>query len=130
MAATIATRAAGSGSFHAEKIPGSFLDALVEVTADNSYPLTATSGYPFGVAQLQALFGNAYSVIESVEVVNHWTDNAAGAAAKCFVATYDKVHQSVRAFGTNGAGPATLLEVANAAATVNGLTCTLRVRFA
>lgn len=129
MSASFAARASGVGSNNPAKVPGSFFDALIEVTADNSYPLTATSGYPFGVAQLNALFGGAYSAIESVEVVNPWTNNTAGAAASCFVASFDKTHNSVRAFGTNGAGPATLLEVANGAATVNGLTCTLRVRF-
>lgn len=130
MAASFASRAAGDGSFNPSKVPGTFFDVLVEVTADNSYPLTATSGYPFGISQLQTCNGCAgASVIESVEVVNHWTDNAAGAAAKCFVANFDKAHNSVRAFGSNGAGPATLLEVANGAATVNALVCTLRVRF-
>lgn len=127
MAASFATRAPGEG-FNAWKAPGAYFDAIVEVTADNSYPLTATSGYPFTPTQLNTLTGGAFSMIESVEVVNHWTDNAAGVAAKCFVATWDKAHSSVRAFGSNGAGPATLLEVANGAATVNALVCSLRVR--
>jgi hypothetical protein len=127
MAATIAVRAPGEG-FNAWKIPGAYFDAIVEITGDASYPLTATSGYPFGVTQLNTLTGGAFSLIESVDVINNWTDNAAGAAAKCFVANYDKTHQSVRAFGSNGAGPATLLEVANAANTVQNLTCSLRVR--
>ena len=127
MAATIAVRAPGEG-VNAWKVPGSYFDAIVEVTADNSYPLTATSGYPFGVTQLNTVTGGAFSMIESVEVAGPWTNNTAGAAASCFVCSYDKVHASVRAFGSNGAGPATLLEVANGAATVNGLTCSLRVR--
>ena len=128
MAATYATRASGVGSVHPEKVPGSFFDALVEITADNSYPLTATSGYPFGIAQLNTLFGGAYSAIESVEVVNPWISTATGAQASA-MAAYDKVHGSVRAYGSNGAAPALLQEIPNAAATLNGLTCTLRVRF-
>ena len=129
MSASFAFRASGTGTFNPVSVPGSFFEALVEVTADNSYPLTATSGYPFGIAQLNTLSGGAYSAIDSVDIVNHWTDNAAGSAAKCFVATFDKAHGSLRAFGSNGAGPATLLEVANAASTINGLVCTVRVRF-
>jgi len=127
MAASFATRAPGEG-FNAWKVPGAYFDAIVEVTADNAYPLTATSGYPFGTTQLNTLTGGAFSMIESVEVVNPWTNNNAGAAASCFVASFDKAHGSVRAFGSNGAGPATLLEVANGAATINGLVCSLRVR--
>jgi len=127
MAASFAMRAPGEG-FNAWKVPGAYFDGLVEVTADNSYPLTATSGYPFTATQLSTLTGGAFSLIESVEVVNPWTNNAAGVAASCFVASFDKAHSSVRAFGSNGAGPATLLEVANGAATINGFVCTLRVR--
>src|SRR5690349_23311481 len=100
MAATFAFRSTGEG-FNPSKIPGAYYESLVEVTGDATYPLTASSGYPFGVAQLQALTGGPGMEIDSVDVVNNWTDNAAGAVAKCFVANYDKTHGSIRAFGTN-----------------------------
>src|SRR5215471_195211 len=124
MAATFATRAPGEG-FNAWKVPGAYFDAIVEITADNSYPLTATNGYPFGVTQLNTLTGGAFSLIESVEVVNGWINTSTGAQAFA-VAAFDKVHSTVRAYGSNGAAPALLQELSNAATTLNGLTCSLR----
>lgn len=126
MAATIAVRAPGEG-VNAWKVPGAYFDAIVEITGDGSYPLTATNGYPFGVAQLNTLTGGAFSMIESVDVVNPWMLTTAGAQAAA-MAAFDKVHSSVRAYGSNGAAPALLQELPNAAATLNGLTCSLRVR--
>lgn len=126
MAATFATRAPGEG-FNSWKVPGAYFDAIVEVTADNSYPLTATNGYPFTTSQLNTMTGGAFTMIESVDVVNGWINTAAGAQAFA-VAAFDKVHSTVRAYGSNGAAPALLQELPNAAATLNGLTCSLRVR--
>ena len=126
MAATYAVRASGVGSVHPEKVPGSFFDALIEITAGTTD--YAAGGYAFGVTQLQAIFGGSYSAIESVEVVNHW-NTAAGTSA--YMAWYDKVNQKVQAFGMNaaaGAGNA-LTEVPNGNAGMNAHVCTLRVRF-
>ena len=126
MSASYATRAPGEG-FNAWKVPGAYFDAIVEVTADNSYPLTATQGYPFGISQLNTLTGGSFSLIESVDVVNPWMSTSTGAQS-CALASYDKVHGSVRAYGSNGAAPALLQEIPNAASTLNGLVCSLRVR--
>jgi hypothetical protein len=125
MAASYAVRASGVGSMHAEKIPGAFFDAIIEVTGDNSYP---AQGYPFGVANLQTLFGGAYSAIESVDIVNNWTDNAVANGAKCFVANFDKAHNTVRGF-SGGSANSTMVEVATGNAALNALVCSLRVRF-
>ena len=129
MAATFAVRASGAGSFHPEKVPGSFLDALIEITSGTAdYP---TGGYAFGISQLQTLFGGAYSTIESVEVVNHWMASGGGTTTNLFVAVYDKVNAKVQAFGmAAAAGVSTgLTECGAASANMNGRTCTLRVRF-
>ena len=129
MAATFAARASGAGSFHPEKIPGAFFDALIEVTSGTAdYP---TGGYAFGITQLSALFGGAYSVIESVEVVNNWVASGGGTTTNMFVAAYDKVNGKVQAFGmAAAAGVSTgLTEVGANSANMNGRTCTLRVRF-
>ena len=129
MAATFAARASGAGSFHPEKIPGAFFDALIEVTSGTAdYP---TGGYAFGITQLSALFGGAYSVIESVEVVNNWVASGGGTTTNMFVAAYDKVNGKVQAFGmAAAAGVSTgLTEVGANSANTKGRTCTLRVRF-
>lgn len=119
MAATFAFRASGVGSFQPVTPPGSFFDALVEVTGDGSYP---TGGYPFGVTQLQAMSGGAYSAIESVEVVNPWTSGTQGA-----VAAYNKTTGKIQAFGGTPAS-GTIPESA-AASVFTSMVCTLRVRF-
>lgn len=129
MAATFAARASGVGSVHPEKVPGSFFDAIIEVTSGTAdYP---TGGYAFGVAQLQTIFGGAYSAIESVEVVNNWMATGGGTTTNLFVAVYDKVNAKVQAFGmAAAAGVSTgLTEVAASSANMNGRTCSLRVRF-
>lgn len=127
MAATYAVRASGVGSVHPEKVPGSFFDALIEITADASY---AAGGYAFGITQLQTLFGGAYSAIDSVEVVNHW-GTSAGGGTTAFLAFYAKGTAKVQAFGmAAAAGVGTgFTEVTTNDAALSGLTCTLRVRF-
>lgn len=122
MAATFAYRAAGSGSFNAAKVPGSFLDALIEVTGDSSYP---TGGYPFGIAQLQALAGGAYSTIESVEVVNPWDSGTTS-----YMAVYIKSTAKVAARAQAVAGAAVAQVDVTATTNLSTFTCTLRVRFA
>jgi hypothetical protein len=129
MAASYKARASGVGSIHPEKAPGSFFDALIEVSsAGADYP---AGGYAFGIAQLQTLFGGAYSAIESVEVVNPWVA-VAGGGTTCFVASFDKVNNKVQAFGMGASavvGVALVEATTNDAALAAGMTCTLRVRF-
>lgn len=129
MAATYAARASGVGSFNPVAVPGSFFDAIIEITSGTAD--YATGGYAFGVAQLQTLFGGAYSAIESVEVVNHWMATGGGTTTQLFIAVYDKVNQKVQAFGmAAAAGVSTgLTECGAASANMNARTCSLRVRF-
>lgn len=130
MAASFASRSAGNGSFNPAKIPGTFFDVLVEVTSGTAD--YAAGGYAFGLAQLQTCTGCAgASVIESVEVVNHWMASGGATTTNLFIAVWDKVNSKVQAFGmAAAAGVSTgLTEVGNATANLNGRTCTLRVRF-
>lgn len=121
MAATFAFRASGVGSFQPVTPPGAYLDALVEVTGDASYP---AGGYAFGVAQLQTLGGGAYSAIESVEVVNPWDSGTTS-----FTAVYIKSTGKVAARAQAVAGAATALVDVTATTNLSTFTCTLRVRF-
>lgn len=123
MAASFAFRASGVGSVHPEKVPGSFLDALVEVTGDASYP---AGGYAFGIAQLQTLEGGAYSAIESIEVVNPWV-NTAGPTS--YTAVYNKATGKVMAQAQATAGAANSLVDVTATTDLHLFVCTLRVRF-
>lgn len=123
MSATIAARASGVGSVHPEKVPGAFFDALIEMTGDSSYP---ADGYPFGIAQLQTLFGGAYSAIESIEVVNPWFS---AASDNIFIAAYSKDEGTVQAFCQAVAGGSTPLAEITATTNLTAYTCTLRVRF-
>lgn len=121
MAATFAFRASGVGSFQPVTPPGAFFDALVQVTGDSSYP---AGGYAFGVAQLQAMTGGAYSAIESVEVVNPW-DSGTTSFTAVYIASTGKVAARAQAV----AGAATALVDVTAATNLSTFTCTLRVRF-
>ena len=127
MAATFAFRAGGEG-FNAAKVPGAYLDVLVEVTAGTTdYP---AGGYAFGLTQLQTITGNANVLIESVEVADHWR-TAAGGGTSAFLAVWDAVNGKVQSYGMNtAAGVANpLTEVSTNHANMNGLRCTLRVRY-
>lgn len=127
MAATFSLRATGEG-FNPSKVPGAYFDMLVEVTAGIAD--YAAGGYTFGVAQLQAATGGAGSLIESVEVADHWR-TAAGGGTSAFLAVWDAVNSKVQAYGMNAAAGVSnpLTEVANGTANMNGLRCTLRVRW-
>lgn len=127
MAATFAFRAAGEG-FNAQKVPGNYYDALVEITAGTTD--YAAGGYAFGLTQLQTLTGGAALLIESVEVADHWR-TAAGGGTTSFLAVWDAVNGKVQAYGmAAAAGVSTgFTEVANSTANMNGLRCTLRVRY-
>lgn len=120
MAATFATRAPGEG-FNAWKVPGAYFDALVEVTADNSYP---AGGYLFTTTQLQTLTGGAFSMIESVEVVNPW-DNGTTSFTAVWIKSTNKV--AARATPTPSGAAIAMVDV-TAATSLTGFVCTLRVR--
>lgn len=122
MAATLAFRASLSGAFHANREPGAFQDALVEMTGDSSYP---TGGYPFTIAQLQSVGGGAFSAIESVEIVNPWTSTT----PTTFIAAWVKSTNKVAALVQATAGAATAQVEITAATNLTTFTCTLRVRF-
>ena len=124
MSASFAARASGVGSVHPEKVPGSFFDVLVEVTGDASYP---AGGYAFGVTQLSAMFGGAYSAIESIEVVNPWVNNASNGTA--YMAGYDKTNGKVHAYAQAVAGGGTAQADVTATTDLHLFVCTLRVRF-
>ena len=127
MAATFALRAGGEG-FHSSKVPGAYFDDLVEITAGTTD--YSAGGYLFTMAQLQTANGNAGMLIESVEVADHWR-TAAGGGTTAFLAVWDAVNSKVQAYGmAAAAGVSTgFTEVANATANMNGLRCTLRVRW-
>lgn len=119
MAATFATRAPGEG-FNPWKVPGAYFDALVEVTGDNSYP---AGGYLFTAVQLNALTGGAFSMIESVDVVNPWDSTTTS-----YMAVWIKSTNKVAARAQAVAG-ATVAQVDVTATTnMTTFTCTLRVR--
>ena len=127
--ATYALQTSGSGLFNPVTVPGSFFEVLVNVfsgTADYT-----TGGYAFGLPQLQTITGGAYSVIESVDVVNNWGLTAGGTTTNMFIALYDNVNKKVQAFGmAAAAGVSTgLTEIAASSANLNSRYCTLRVRF-
>lgn len=124
MAASFAPRASAVPSQqHTNVVPGAFFEDIIEMTADNSYPLTATNGYPFGNTQLQSMYGGAYSTVISVDTVNPVMVSSTG-VPEAFLATWDKVHGTIRIFST-----ATDAELANANAGANGFIASLRVRF-
>lgn len=121
---TIAVRSPGEGQ-NAWKVPGAYFDAIVEITAAADYP---TGGYPFGISQLQTLTGGAFTMIESVDVVNPWT--SAAATTQVFLAAYDKTNQKVQAFGMAAAAGVNtgFSEASSNSANLSGKTCSLRVR--
>ena len=129
MAATFSTRPSLVPSqLHTNVVPGAFFEDIVEITAGTT-DYTA-GGYLFGNAQLQTLYGGAYSTLVSVDVVDHWR-TAAGGGTVAFLAVYDAVNQKVQAYGmAAAAGVGTgFTEVQNADAALNGLRCSIRIRF-
>jgi hypothetical protein len=105
-----------------------FFEDIIEITAGTAdYP---TGGYVFGNTQLQTMYGGAYSTLVSVDVVDNWR-TAAGGGTTTFIAVYDSVNQKVQAYGmAAAAGVSTgLTEIAAANANLNGLRCSIRIRF-
>jgi len=129
MAATFAPRPSLVPSQqHTNVVPGAFYEDIVEITAGTTdYP---TGGYLFSNAQLQTMYGGAYSTLVSVDVVDGWR-TAAGGGTSSFVAVYDRVNQKIQAYGMNAAAAVSnpLTEIAAANANLNGLVCSVRVRF-
>lgn len=129
MAATFAPRASLVPSqVHTNVVPGAYYEDIIEITAGTTD--YAAGGYAFGNTQLQAMYGGAYSTLVSVDVVDHWR-TAAGGGTSCFIAVYDSVNQKVQAYGMNAAAGVSnaLTEVANSTANMNGLRCSIRIRF-
>lgn len=129
MAASFAPRASIVPSQqHTNIVPGAFFEDIVEVTAGTAD--YAAGGYAFGNTQLQTMYGGAYSTLVSVEVADHWR-TAAGGGTTSFLAVWDAVNNKVQAYGmAAAAGVSTgLTEVANATANMNGLRCSLKIRF-
>lgn len=129
MAATFAPRASLVPSqVHTNVVPGVFFEDIIEITAGTGDYLAG--GYTFSTSQLQTMYGGAYSTLVSVDVVDHWRTKAGGGTVS-FLAVYDAVNQKVQAYGmAAAAGVSTgFTEIANASANINGLVCSIRIRF-
>ena len=127
MAATFSTRPSLVPSQqHTNTVPGWAEDDLIDITAGTADYLAG--GYTFGFAQLQTLYGGAFSTLISVEIVDDWR-TAAGGGVISFLAVYDAVNQKIQAYGPSATVATGFTEIANANANLNGLRCTIRVRF-
>jgi hypothetical protein len=129
MAATFAPRPSLVPSqVHTNVVPGAYFEDIVEITAGTG-DYTA-GGYLFSNAQLQTMYGGSYSTLVSVDVVDHWR-TAAGGGVTSFLAVWDNVNKKVQAYGmAAAAGVGTgFTEVQNADAALNGLVCSIRIRF-
>jgi hypothetical protein len=127
MAATFAPRAPlVPGQIHTNVVPGAYFEDVIEITGDGAYPV---GGYVFSNAQLQTMYGGAYSTLISVDVVDHWR-NTAGGGTSCFVAVYDSVNQKIQAYGmAAAAGVGTPLSEATSTAVTSAFRCSIRIRF-
>ena len=127
MAATFTTRAPIVASqIHTNTVPGWCQDDIIEVTAGTGDYLAG--GYLFNATTLQTLYGGAYSTLISVEVIDHWR-TAAGGGTIAFLAVWDSVNSKVQAYGPSAAVATGFTESANANANLNGLRCSLKIRF-
>ena len=124
MAATFTAIADLTDSIPTPKPPGEYFDMIIEMTGDSSYP---TGGYPFGIAQLQTLFGGAYNGIAFVDIANAAAP-AGQPATTAYLANYDRVAQKVQLFGSAAVAGAIFPEV-TAAVNVATVKVRMRVRF-
>lgn len=124
MAATFAAVADLSDSIITPKVPGAIFDCIIEMTGDASYP---TGGYPFGIPQLQAIFGGAYSAIAFVDIANA-AAMVGQPATTAYLANYDRVSGKVQLFGSAAVAGAVFPEV-TAATSVATVKVRMRVRF-
>ncbi len=123
MAATFAARASLVPSqVHTDTVPGWAHEDIMEVTGDASYP---AGGYPVGNAQLQALYGGAYSTLISVDVVNNWVS----AVPTSFLAVWNKATGKIMAQAQAVAGAAVAQVDVTATTNLSTFTCSLRIRF-
>jgi hypothetical protein len=123
MAATFAPRASLVPSqIHTNVVPGSYYEDIVEVTGDSSYP---AGGYAFGNAQLQTMYGGAYSTLVSVDVVNNWVSSVPTG----FIAVWNKATGKIMAQAQAVAGAATAQVDVTATTNLSTFTCSLRIRF-
>jgi hypothetical protein len=129
MAASFAPRPSLVPSMqHTYTVPGWANEDIIEITAGTGDYLAG--GYLFGNTQLQTMYGGAFSTLVSVDVVDNWR-TAAGGGTSSFIAVYDRVNQKIQAYGMNAAAGAgnPLTEIPNATAALNGLVCSIRIRF-
>lgn len=123
MAATFAPRASIVPSQqHTNVVPGAFFEDIIEVTGDASYP---AGGYLFSSAQLQTMYGGAYSTLVSVDIVNPWTT----ATPTTFIATWIKSTNKIAALTQAAAGAATPQAEITAGTSLTTFTCSIRIRF-
>lgn len=123
MAATFAPRASLVPSqVHTNTVPGSCMEDWINITGDNSYP---AGGYPFGVAQLQSLYGGAYSTLLSVEISNPWLS----ATPTGFNAYWNQATGKVGAMAQAVAGAAVAQVDVTATTNMTTFTCTIHIRF-
>jgi hypothetical protein len=129
MAATFAPRTSlVPSTVHTNVTGAPYFEDTIEVTAGTGDYLAG--GYLFSNTQLQALYGGAYSTLVSVGIEDHWRTKAGGGTI-AFLAVWDNVNEKVQAYGmAAAAGVSTgFTEIANASANINGLVCSLRIRF-
>lgn len=111
---------------HTNTVPGWCMEDIIDVTAGTGDYLAG--GYLFGNAQLQTMYGGAFSTLISVEVVDDWRTTAGGGTI-AFEAVWDSVNFKVQAYGPSAAVATGFTEIANANANLNGLRCSLKIRF-
>lgn len=124
MAATFAPRASLVPSqLHTNVVPGVYFRDYIQVTGDTSYP---TGGYPFGSAQLQTMYGGAYSTLVSVAVVNPWLSSTPTG----FTAYYNQATGKIGALAAPAvSGPAVAMVDVTAATNLSTFTCTILIEF-
>lgn len=123
MAATFAPRASLVPSqVHTNTVPGWAYEDLITVTGDSSYP---AGGYAFGNAQLQSMYGGAYSTLISVDVVNPWLSSTPTG----YMAYYNPATGKIGAMAQAVAGAAVAQVDVTATTNLSTFSCTIRIRF-
>jgi hypothetical protein len=123
MAAAFAPRASLVPSqVHTDTVPGWCHEDIIEVTGDTSYP---AGGYAFGTAQLQTMYGGAYSTLISVEVVDNWVS----AVPTSFLAVWNKATNKIMAHAQAVAGAAVAQVDVTATTNLSTFACSIRIRF-
>src|SRR5258707_6624665 len=105
MAATFTNRPSMVPSqIHTNTVPGWCMEDIIDVTAGTADYLAG--GYLFGNAQLQTLYGAAFSTLVSVEVVDDWRTAAGGRTAclRAGLGSGDLQRQALLPSGPRGTG--------------------------